>query len=67
MTTPTMMNTSMITTSTTMMAGRVGSSPVGRCALLLIGEVAIELASVTGQVAIEFASVVSGMVVPPSL
>ena len=39
-----------------MMAGMVGSSPVGRCALLLTGEVGIELASV-----------VSGMAVPPSL
>ena len=68
MTNPSMMNTSiMITTATTMMAGMVDSSPVGRCALLLTGEVAIELASVTGQVAIELASVVSGMEVPTSL
>ena len=50
-----------------MMAGMVGSSPVGRCALLLTGEVGIELASVTGKVAIELASIVSGMAVPPSL
>ena len=77
MTTPTMMNTSMITTGITMMAGMVGSSPVGRCVLLtgevalglasVTGEVAIELASVTGEVAIQLASVVSGMVVPSSL
>ena len=57
----------MITTGTTMITDVVDSSPVGRCALLLTGEVAIELASVTGQVAIELASVVSDMAVPPSL
>ena len=46
-----MMNTSMITTGTTMMTGMIASSPVD-CVLLLTGEVALRLASVVSDMAV---------------